>query len=100
MKKSQLTSMNELIKGSVCFRVTKNYKPNYDHRYCEWKADTLIYVLHLDKLVDINGIGTEKLIPVILYYPDNKDYELLSMSTRCIFTNLDTGGFRLANPTC
>ena len=70
------------------------------HLDVSWCADTLIYVLHLDKLVDINGIGTEKLIPVIMHYPDHKDYELLSMSTRCIFTNIDTGGFKLVNPDC
>ena len=98
MNKSQLISIKDLIKGCVCFKVTKDYKSEFDHRFVSWGADTLIYILHLDKLVDIDGIGTEKLIPVIMYFPEDKVYELLSMSTRCIFTSIDEGGFKLVNP--
>ena len=44
MNKSQLISIKDLIKGCVCFKVTKDYKSEFDHRFVSWGADTLIYM--------------------------------------------------------
>lgn len=90
------TPIGSLIWNCICLRVTDKWNRDVD---LSWKPDTLIYILNIDKLVDIHGADTEKIIPVIIKCPDYEKYELLPMSTRCIFANLSDSGLILENPS-
>lgn len=93
------TPIGSLIWNCICLRVTDGWNRDVDHEWVSWKPDTLIYILNIDKLVDIHGGDTEKIIPVIIKCPDYEKYELLPMSTRCIFENLSQSGLILENPS-
>lgn len=91
------TPIRSLIWNCICLRVTDGWNRYVDYEGVIWKPDTLIYILNIDKLVDIHGADTEKIIPVIIKRPDYEKYELYPMSTRCIFDNLSDGGLILEN---